>query len=450
MRTQESKCSERLVLVQDRACEYETASAECLLSWREEAMNDALRGFYNGEYADALLYAIRRYNPDLATLQIQPNSERLQMFLKEKCKGVRSLLGNSHRQSIHGSTGYREYIGWYSVDFEGETIEAAIAPCSYRCQEVILVGSQEDTLTRFANELKEYTNKPSGRSMRYAHGWENAPEVDKELGKVTWSDIVLPKEKMDGIRTAVEGFAQSRSAYERFGFAWRRGILLIGPPGTGKTMICKAAAAAIPEFPFLYVRDLHDYEGTEAIQSIFQQARDLAPCILAIEDLDGLVQDGNRTVFLNEMDGFNNNNGLLVIASSNYPEKIDEALLRRPSRFDQVFHFGLPAKPERLEYCRRIMLRPELSEHLSEDLDIEQLVTKVAEKAEGFTPAYLKEAFISAALIRAQQGAMLLDSEYADTVLQQLEELKKHLKRTRNPQDLAEMETGAGVMGFRR
>lgn len=198
------------------------------------------------------------------------------------------------------------------------------------------------------------------------------------------------------------------------------------------------------------MRDLRARREKEAIRAIFERARKLAPCLLAFEDIDGFITPENRAVFLNEMDGFASNEGLLVIASSNHPGKIDEALLRRPSRFDRVFHLGLPALEERRAFCERILRRSSLASKLAPELDIAALAQSVASKSEGFTPAYLKEALVAAALERAQAGASALDEEFARQVLAQVEELREHMKKMKNPDALGEMRSVDDVIGFRR
>jgi SpoVK/Ycf46/Vps4 family AAA+-type ATPase len=320
----------------------------------------------------------------------------------------------------------------------------------YDEDDVLCIARDAATVERLNAALTEFAERPAGRCLHYAEGWKSAPHLDEEIGKVTWDDLVLAPALLSSVRESVEGFFHHRDAYSALGFPWRRGILLVGPPGTGKTMICKAAAAAVPDWPFLYVRDLREYHEEDAIKAIFERARKLAPCILTFEDMDGLVSDANRTVFLNELDGFHNNEGMLIIASSNHPEKIDEALLKRPSRFDRVFHVGLPAAAERRTYCLSILSRSSLAERLCPSLDPPMLAGEVARLTEGFTPAYLKEVFVGAALQRAQAGAMTLDGEFARAVMGQVDALRTHLRRMRDPEALAEMGGSDSVVGFRR
>ncbi len=417
--------------------------------WREEAMDRALEAsIHYDEGHHALLREIRRHRPGASVLILYPEREQFAAFLAACAPGFRSLLSGDYGIRYGTDAGARPYLGWYGLEWEGAPIEVALMPSTNGGQAICL-GPDGAALSRFAERLNDYTMRPQGRCLRYSEGWASAPDLDAEVGKVTWDDIVLPPDTLTQVREAVEGFFGNRAAFAAFGFPWKRGILLIGPPGTGKTMVCKAAAAATG-LPFLYVRDLRERGQVEAVRMIFERARRLAPCVLAFEDMDGFVTEGNRSVFLNEMDGFQDNDGLLVIASSNHPGKIDDALLKRPSRFDRVFHIGLPGPEERREYCRRLLGRSTLAERITPALDIESLARRMAEKSDGFTPAYLKEAFVSAALQRAQDGADRLDDRFADAVLGQVDELRAHLKRLKDPEALADMSSGSDTMSLRR
>ena len=158
----------------------------------------------------------------------------------------------------------------------------------------------------------------------------------------------------EDIRGNVEAFFKAKAQYKRLGIPYRRGLLFSGPPGNGKTLAARVISSRVPAAVFIL--PLKAEMDDRGLARAFRHTADLAPALLILEDLDRLPSEGKKfsmSYLLNLLDGFRSSQGIMVIATTNAPEKLDAALLDRPSRFDRVWHFGLPAQAERERLLRK-------------------------------------------------------------------------------------------------
>ena len=204
----------------------------------------------------------------------------------------------------------------------------------------------------------------------------------------SWDDVVLPAPMVSDIRKNVDGFFAGQERYASLGLPHRRGFLFSGPPGCGKTLTLKTLASNTPA-KFISVSGKADVDdGT------FHCALDLAekctPAVVVLEDVDRMVQARGVSLshFLNLMDGLKVLNGVLVIATCNEPDKLDPALIHRPSRFDRVWRFDLPKYEQRLELLRR----------KGGTFFSESALETTARRSEGFSRAYVQEIVVNALL----------------------------------------------------
>jgi transitional endoplasmic reticulum ATPase len=240
--------------------------------------------------------------------------------------------------------------------------------------------------------------------------WEKSKELWKAVEGSSWDDVILDPEMKKGLIEDVQGFFDNRELYGQYAVPWKRGIILHGVPGNGKTVSIKALINSLYARPdqvsSLYVKSLETKCNTEqfSIRQIFQQARRCAPCLLIFEDLDSLVDDNIRSYFLNEVDGLESNDGILMIGSTNHLDKLDPAIAKRPSRFDRKYHYKLPGEMERTlyaEYWRQKLVKKNPALEFPEEV-----CGIVAGLTEGFSFAYLKELFVMSllSLVRGFKG----------------------------------------------
>jgi len=155
---------------------------------------------------------------------------------------------------------------------------------------------------------------------------------------------------------------------------------------------------------------------------VFERARQLRPCVLVLEDLDALINAENRSFFLNQLDGFEKNVGMIVLATTNHPDKIDPAIMDRPSRFDRKYHFDLPELPERTAYLRLWQNK------LASKVDwTDQTTEAIAASTQGFSFAYIKELVVTS-LMRAILG----EKPWIDVMKREHAALVEQMKTARN------------------
>ncbi|KAB5550847.1 P-loop containing nucleoside triphosphate hydrolase protein [Coniochaeta sp. 2T2.1] len=238
--------------------------------------------------------------------------------------------------------------------------------------------------------------------------WNKDAKLYLDVESSSWDDGVLdPAMKRTLIRD-VQGSFDNRGLYQSLKVPWKRGVIFHGVPGNGKTISLKAPINSLSKredpIPSLYVKSFDGCRGAKwSIQSIFEHARNMAPCLLVFEDLNSLVEDECRSYFLNEVDGLESNDGILMIGSTNHLDRLDSAIRKRPSRFDRKYHFKVPSLAERLEYC--LYWRRKFAE--SETIEFpDGICHPIAAMTEGFSFAYLKELFVPSllALARGESG----------------------------------------------
>jgi ATPase family associated with various cellular activities (AAA) len=285
---------------------------------------------------------------------------------------------------------------WFTVLWGTEIIEVVfiswIDDC-YKSRQHWIIADTRQVAEAFLRSVCEWCCMPRSQVLVFqGGGWWKNKDLFESVQRASFDDIVLPGGLKQEIQMDLENFFQSKATYEQYGVAWRRGLFFVGPPGNGKTQTVKALIKQARK-PCLYIKSFESLHGSvdANVKEVFNRARQSAPCVVVMEDLDSLISKKSLSFLLNEMDGFAENNGIAVLATTNNPERIDPALIDRPGRFDRKFHFGPPGPAERREYLRQ------WNNSLAEEMRLtEQGLEQVAGVTEGFSFAYLKELRISA------------------------------------------------------
>jgi SpoVK/Ycf46/Vps4 family AAA+-type ATPase len=321
------------------------------------------------------------------------------------------------------------------VLWNGELLDVVLVTFTQRCypsRHHWIIANDRKLAERFFAAVCEWSSEVRGEVLVFRDGeWVKDSELYEAIKSATFDNLIL----RDGLKQEIQAdftqFFLSREVYERYRIPWKRGVLFIGPPGNGKTHTLKALVNQLGQ-PCLYVKGFKSEYATdqENIRLVFERARMTTPCLLILEDLDSLIDDKSRAFFLNELDGFETNAGIVVLATTNHPDRLDPAILDRPSRFDRKYYFDLPAQAERLAYIAAWNNELQAELRLSETVAIE-----VTKETEGFSFAYMKELFLSAMMHwMAVAGAISMDK----IILDQATQLRKQMITSANSATVAQ------------
>ena len=257
-----------------------------------------------------------------------------------------------------------------------------------------------------------------GKGGAFSFGRSRARLLNSDQVKITFADVAGCEEAKEEVKELVD-FLKDPGKFQRLGGKIPRGVLLIGPPGTGKTLLAKAVAGEA-KVPFFTISGSDFVEmfvgvGASRVRDMFEQAKKQAPCIIFIDEIDAVgrhrgaglggghdEREQTLNQLLVEMDGFQGNEGVIVVAATNRPDVLDPALLR-PGRFDRQVVVGLPDIKGR-EQILKVHSR---KVPLSNDVD----VSVIARSTPGFSGADLANIVNEAALFAARANKRVVDME---------------------------------------
>jgi cell division protease FtsH len=305
--------------------------------------------------------------------------------------------------------------------------------------------------------MRQMQGGAGGRGGPMSFGRSKAKLLSEDQIKTTFADVAGVDEAKEEVQELVE-FLRDPGKFQRLGGHIPRGVLMVGQPGTGKTLLAKAIAGEA-KVPFFSISGSDFVEmfvgvGASRVRDMFEQAKKQAPCIIFIDEIDAVgrhrgagVGGGNdeREQTLNqllvEMDGFEGNDGVIVIAATNRPDVLDPALLR-PGRFDRQVVVGLPDIRGR-EQITKVHMR---KVPIADDVD----ASIIARGTPGFSGADIANLVNEAALFAARAGKRLVAMEEFDKAKDKImmgAERKSMVMSEREKRNTAYHEAGHVIVG---
>ena len=322
-----------------------------------------------------------------------------------------------YRTGLMEDSGLTERLHGAGIKFSSEIVEEASPLMAIFLNWVLPLGIFYFLWSRVSKKLMDRMGGGAG-AMSFGLGKSNAKVYVKSSDGIRFHDVAGEEEAKENLQEIVE-YLHDPGKYKEIGATMPKGILLVGPPGTGKTMLAKAVAgeANVPFFSMSGSEFVEMFVGMGAskVRDLFSQAKEKAPCIVFIDEIDaiGKKRDGGNfggndereqtlNQLLTEMDGFEENLGVVILAATNRPEALDPALTR-PGRFDRRVPVELPDLKGRIDilkvHARKIKV--------AEDVDFD----KVARMAAGASGAELANIVNEAALRAVRAGRKFATQE---------------------------------------
>ena len=316
-----------------------------------------------------------------------------------------------YKTGLMNDTGLTERLYDAGATFSSEIVEQSSPVLSFLIWFVLPIILFSAIGNQMNKKLMEKAGGGPGSMMFGGMGKSNAKVYVQSTAGIRFADVAGEDEAKENLQEVVN-YLHDPSKYESIGAKMPKGILLVGPPGTGKTMLAKAVAGE-SQVPFFSISGSEFVEmfvgmGASKVRDLFSQAKEKAPCIVFIDEIDAIGQKrsggqygGNdereQTLnqLLTEMDGFEGNTGVIILAATNRPESLDPALTR-PGRFDRRVPVELPDLKGREEilrvHAKKVALAPGID------------FTTVARMASGASGAELANIVNEAALRAVRAG----------------------------------------------
>ena len=317
-----------------------------------------------------------------------------------------------YKTGLMNDTGLTERLYDAGATFSSEIVEQSSPVLSFLIWFVLPIILFSAIGNQMNKKLMEKAGGGPGSMMFGGMGKSNAKVYVQSTAGIRFADVAGEDEAKENLQEVVN-YLHDPSKYESIGAKMPKGILLVGPPGTGKTMLAKAVAGE-SNVPFFSISGSEFVEmfvgmGASKVRDLFKQAKEKAPCIVFIDEIDaiGKKRDGGKfgggndereqtlNQLLTEMDGFEGSNGVIILAATNRPESLDPALTR-PGRFDRRVPVELPD----LKGREAILQVHAKKIKVAEDVDF----NKIARMASGASGAELANIVNEAALRAVRDG----------------------------------------------